>query len=254
MVGHTSLRSQKALLTRYCNNLNGFVEECKCLDILSPSTLRDSEALLKIESSMFQLRATAKQVEDALSTFTASIDALVEPLSEEQEVQTQEYVEKTHEALERAQALAIKIEGNLISAQNRIQMDWRNTDYGTSTMERLEATRPKLPTVPVPTFSGRLVEFENFWALFDANIHSQPLSPLLKFNYLIKALRGEAQECVRRFTVTADNYTHAINFLHAKYGDKSRLIDHLQTRLEKARAEKPTLEGQRSSSSTSGLL
>uniref|UniRef100_A0A7I5ED04 CCHC-type domain-containing protein n=1 Tax=Haemonchus contortus TaxID=6289 RepID=A0A7I5ED04_HAECO len=213
---------------------------------MNPSTLGDSDLVLKVESSVFQLRAAAKQVEDALSAFTALVDSLEGPLSEEQEIQTQEYVEKTHEALDSALALAIRLEGNLIAARSCTQLDNHGSNGEAPAPELLEMTRPKLPTVPVPTFSGKLVEFENFWALFDANIHSQPLSPLLKFNYLIKALRGEAQECVRRFTVTADNYARAVQFLRAKYGDETKLLDHLQLRLERAQAESPTLEGQRS--------
>uniref|UniRef100_A0A7I4YE42 Uncharacterized protein n=1 Tax=Haemonchus contortus TaxID=6289 RepID=A0A7I4YE42_HAECO len=139
--------------------------------------------------------------------------------------------------MEQAQTLAIELEAKRVSA--------RHHDIGTTTNETVGIAKPKLPAIPVPVFTGKVWEFENFWTLFAANVHKQPLTPLQKFNYLISALRGEARESVRRFTVTEANYEHALTFLRTKYGDESRLISNLQVRLESAKAPKATLTGQR---------
>ncbi|KAK6034321.1 hypothetical protein COOONC_28176 [Cooperia oncophora] len=56
--------------------------------------------------------------------------------------------------------------------------------------------------------------YQNPRGLFDANVHSQELPKLSKFTYLWNALLGEAKESVRKFQVTADNYSRAITFLH----------------------------------------
>ncbi|KAK6033314.1 hypothetical protein OSTOST_00487, partial [Ostertagia ostertagi] len=93
--------------------------------------------------------------------------------------------------------------------------------------------------------SGKIWEFQNFWALFVANVHNQPLTKLHKFNYLLNALRGEARETVRRYPVTEDNHDHAVRLLCAKYGDDTKFIACLQSRLENAEAEKLTIPAQR---------
>ncbi|KAK6035705.1 hypothetical protein COOONC_26791 [Cooperia oncophora] len=40
-----------------------------------------------------------------------------------------------------------------------------------------------LPRLEIPKFSGRRADWDNFWAIFSANIHEQNISPMLKFNY-----------------------------------------------------------------------
>lgn len=56
-----------------------------------------------------------------------------------------------------------------------------------------------LPTLPIPSFSGNVWDYDNFWILFSTNGHSQPLPEIFKFNYLLNALRGEARDAVKRF-------------------------------------------------------
>ena len=53
------------------------------------------------------------------------------------------------------------------------------------------AKKAELPPVPIPTFNGDIWEWDNFWELFNSNVHSQDASDLQKFNYLINALRGD---------------------------------------------------------------
>ncbi|XGW20490.1 hypothetical protein V3C99_003912, partial [Haemonchus contortus] len=51
-----------------------------------------------------------------------------------------------------------------------------------------------------------------------------------------QSLRGEAKEAIRRYAVTEENYTAAVEVLRTKFGDKSKLIYDLQVRLERASA------------------
>ncbi|KAK6740987.1 hypothetical protein RB195_009063 [Necator americanus] len=110
---------------------------------------------------------------------------------------------------------------------------------------RTAAQIPKLPAIPIPTFTGEIWEFANFWTLLEANVHQQPLTRLQKFNYLVNALRGEARELIRRYPITESNYDHAVDLLHSKYGNESALIGNLQTRLETAKAESKSIKAQR---------
>ncbi|KIH47160.1 zinc knuckle [Ancylostoma duodenale] len=108
----------------------------------------------------------------------------------------------------------------------------------------VQMTRPKLPAIPIPNFSGKVWEYSNFWTLFRANFHDQPLTKLQKFNYTLSALPGEARVVVKRYHVTEDSYDCAVELLQKKYGDNTKLIASLQTRLENARAERSTIQGQ----------
>ncbi|EYB96799.1 hypothetical protein Y032_0147g2614 [Ancylostoma ceylanicum] len=53
-----------------------------------------------------------------------------------------------------------------------------------------QSKKLELPALPVPSFSGNIWEWDNFWELFNGNVHSQDLSSLYKFNYLLNALKG----------------------------------------------------------------
>nr|CDJ83191.1 Protein of unknown function DUF1759 domain containing protein [Haemonchus contortus] len=195
---------------------------------------------------VWELTATAKLVSEALANFTSIADSLMDPLPEEENEKVQTQVEKAHRALHRAQKLAIELEAHRVSVREHAVTNQETDDTGT-----VVAAKLKLAPIPIPTFTGKVWEFENFWALFAANVHNQPLSPLQKFIYLINALRGEARETIRRFAITEANYESTIEFLHAKYGDESRLICCLQSRLEDAEAHSTSLAGQRATDANS---
>ncbi|KAJ1354882.1 hypothetical protein KIN20_011965 [Parelaphostrongylus tenuis] len=54
----------------------------------------------------------------------------------------------------------------------------------------------ELPTIPIPTFNGDIWEWDNFWELYNVNVHSQNISDLQKFNYLINSLKGEPLQAI----------------------------------------------------------
>ncbi|KAK6029229.1 Tas retrotransposon peptidase A16 [Ostertagia ostertagi] len=51
---------------------------------------------------------------------------------------------------------------------------------------------------------------------------------LNQFNYLLNALDGEARESVKKFHVTPENYSRAVSFLQARYGNPEELIQKLE--------------------------
>ncbi|KAL6739167.1 hypothetical protein Aduo_012650 [Ancylostoma duodenale] len=243
MAGPTSLRSQKGILTRYCNVLSQNITKGEEIAKLDPSSFTNLDASQRAQTIAFELKATSKLVSDTRSSFTATVDSLIDALSEEQEQQALEYIEKAHIALERAHDLAIRIEANRVSVREHGQIP---VDFSPEPPSaHIGMAMPKLPAIPIPIFSGKVWEFNNFWTLFDASVHSQTLTKLQKFNYLISALRGEARDLIRRFPVTEQNYDHAIDLLRTKYGDESALIAKLQARLESAKADNSSIQAQR---------
>ncbi|KIH46918.1 zinc knuckle [Ancylostoma duodenale] len=172
----------------------------------------------------------------------------MDSLTEEQEAQAQKYITTAHATIEQAQSLAIQIEASRLSTRDHLDNPIPLQPEGfpqSSAVGICAIAKPSLPTIPIPIFTGKIWEFDNFWTLFQANVDLQPLTKLQKFNYLISASRGEARELLRRYAVTEDNYDSAIALLREQYGDQSRLIGELQRRLEEANADKQTIAGQR---------
>ncbi|KAK5975447.1 hypothetical protein GCK32_013040 [Trichostrongylus colubriformis] len=235
-----SFPPEEELLAQYCNILQTLVDKSEGSSMKNGGTSWDPVQSQRIQATVWELGATSKLVNETLASFTAAVDSLSDPLSEERNRQVEEGIEKTLLVLQRAQKLAIELEANRISAR-----DHASTSQEATGTAAIAVARPKLPAIPVPIFTGKVWDFENFWALFAANVHNQPLTPLQKFNYLVNALRGEARESIRRFAITEANYEHAIEFLRRKYGDESRLICCLQSRLEDAKASDTSLLGQR---------
>ncbi|KAK6728319.1 hypothetical protein RB195_005763 [Necator americanus] len=234
MSGPATLRSHKGLLTRYRNCLTRLLDE---QSPTQPDDVRiDQTSIQKLRRSSFVLSATKQLVTDALNNFTSALDDLQEPLTEENDKQVTQYLDKAHAVLERAQERIISIEGQLLGPSQ---------EETTVVQMRTAAQIPKLPAIPIPTFTGKIWEFSNFWTLFEANVHQQPLTKLQKFNHLVNTLRGEARELIRRYPITESNYDHTVDLLHSKYDNETALIGNLPTRLETAKAESKNIKAQR---------
>ena len=77
----------------------------------------------------------------------------------------------------------------------------------------------RLPKTKLPTFSGERSEWPRFWASFDARVHSQALSPQVKFEYLVDALGdGKAARKIQGIAILGVNYDSAIARLKEAYG------------------------------------
>ncbi|KAK6044666.1 hypothetical protein COOONC_17829, partial [Cooperia oncophora] len=61
----------------------------------------------------------------------------------------------------------------------------------------------------------------------------------------LNALEGEAKESVKKFQVTPENYSHAIKFLHARYGNPEELIQKPIDQLDHYKLRSESLKDQR---------
>ncbi len=65
----------------------------------------------------------------------------------------------------------------------------------------------KLPKVQLKPFSGNLLEFQEFWEMYNATVHSKRgISEVEKFNLLKTFLKGDAEALIKGFSVTSVNY------------------------------------------------
>lgn len=84
----------------------------------------------------------------------------------------------------------------------------------------------KLPQLTIPTFSGEMDKWLNFYDMFNSVIHdNKNLSPVQKLQYLKGSLSGAARDILESVEIRSTNYEVAINLLKERYEDKSRIIN-----------------------------
>ncbi|KRX47349.1 hypothetical protein T05_80 [Trichinella murrelli] len=82
-----------------------------------------------------------------------------------------------------------------------------------------------LPKWELPKFDGDVLQFDTFWEQFEDQIHRQPeFRDTTKFTYLRSCLTGNALNAIDGLTVTAANYSAAIDILKSRFGRRDLII------------------------------
>ncbi|CAB0034376.1 unnamed protein product, partial [Trichogramma brassicae] len=106
-------------------------------------------------------------------------------------------------------------------SQTSLQADAQYQDIGIDT-PRYKAP---LPTIDLPQFSGDQLEWETFKGMFIVLVHDVPsLPPILKLQYLIRSLTGEAANRLKNVQITAENYDGAWQAILDRYDNKKVLL------------------------------
>lgn len=97
-----------------------------------------------------------------------------------------------------------------------------------------ERSRPKLPVIKLPEFSGDYTKWMFFKDSFETTIHQdQGLTAMRKHQYLIGVLQGEARSVIQGFKISNKNYENAWTLLTETYDNKMMIIQtHLDELLE----------------------
>ncbi|CAJ0591480.1 unnamed protein product [Cylicocyclus nassatus] len=90
----------------------------------------------------------------------------------------------------------------------------------------------KLPSYEIPTFSGDIEAFSEFWDIFSTAVHNNNTVPAaVKFMYLKSVLEGDAARIIAGFKPTAKDYDTAVRTILSTYDRpeilRSRLWDKL---------------------------
>ena len=87
------------------------------------------------------------------------------------------------------------------------------------------SAKPKLPKLMLPKFKGDVTTFQAFWDCFNSAVNNNPdLSAVDKFNYLRALLEGPAARSVQGLTLTAANYSTALEILQDHFGKRQQII------------------------------
>ncbi|KAI1707049.1 gag protein [Ditylenchus destructor] len=92
-------------------------------------------------------------------------------------------------------------------------------------------TTIQLPQIEPPIFSGDPLQWPTFWAIFEATVHSKPISNAEKMSYLVMFLRNNAKTAINGYHITHDNYPIVIELLKRRFGNQKVIGEILQQEL-----------------------
>jgi hypothetical protein len=79
----------------------------------------------------------------------------------------------------------------------------------------------KLPTITLPTFSGKVCDWQHFRDTFQALIvDNKQLSDIQRYHYLISSLQGEAKSLIQNLPVTTENFHVSWQLVTDRYSNK----------------------------------
>uniref|UniRef100_A0A8D8UC74 Peptidase aspartic putative domain-containing protein n=1 Tax=Cacopsylla melanoneura TaxID=428564 RepID=A0A8D8UC74_9HEMI len=149
-------------------------------------------------------------------------------LSDEKEMRVRRLAEELAlKDRERADELVIK--QSEIESKERIELEklrltaaTTSSSASSATTTASEETRQlattNLPKITLPTFSGDVSHFQEFWDCFNAAVDSRSdLNNSVKLTYLKSVLSGQAASLVFGLRITDDNYQIAKNILLERY-------------------------------------
>ncbi|EFO85454.1 hypothetical protein CRE_09915 [Caenorhabditis remanei] len=88
-----------------------------------------------------------------------------------------------------------------------------------------------LSSIKLPTFNGNHLEYASFMDLFFTLIGQKNIDDVVKMQYLMLSLEGDAKALVQYLPITSENFSHALSILRDNYGDTYRTRHHLLRQL-----------------------
>ena len=88
-----------------------------------------------------------------------------------------------------------------------------------------------LPPLKLKNFSGRAVDWPEFWELFDSVVNKSTTSEIQKLSYLKSLVEGEAGKLIGGLVLSDANFEVAINLLKDRYGNDDLRVRELNNKL-----------------------
>ncbi|KAL1448243.1 hypothetical protein WDU94_005453 [Cyamophila willieti] len=94
-----------------------------------------------------------------------------------------------------------------------------------------DSPSPRLPVVQIPPFDGAYDKFPAFISLYDAMVHTQPITGIEKFSYLKSLVTGSASTAIQGITFSDENYGIAYNALVTRFTNSRLISNHTVPKL-----------------------
>ncbi|XP_025831267.1 uncharacterized protein LOC112904716 [Agrilus planipennis] len=192
----TSQRAQiKSRLTRFKNSL----------DNLTNKEIATEDEQVEIQDRLADITLSLKEYEQVHFKIVSMSDDVAHD-------RDMEKFERTfYEVTARAKCLISKFNTPL-----------KNND---SLYDDFGANMLKLPSISLPTFSGRFENWVEFHDSFDSLINKNPkLSDIHKFYYLLSAVKGDAAQSLKTIKISSENYNIAWDLLKRRFENKKLIV------------------------------
>ena len=183
----------------------------KVEELLAPET-KDYRQLAKIRLSLQEKVSVLKRLD------TEVVDLVAEDEVADEIDKADTYMEDVYDVMAKLEELFQKKDARPASADA--------THSPVTRGQPLLMTPVKLPKLMIKPFKGELTAWTTFWDSYQVAVHAnRSLSDIEKFNYLRSLLQGPALEAIAGLTLTAANYTEAVEVLQKRFGNKQQIID-----------------------------
>ncbi|CAJ0591028.1 unnamed protein product [Cylicocyclus nassatus] len=258
-----SLKPHKTRITKLGNTLEELIESSQHMVTFEiPITENEEESmdLLRTRIKSIQHRhtnivTTKAALETAVSSYQEAFNSLDNNSQQEERTSQETYVDRAWDLTATALSLLNKLDEKETELSSRLdnfaqaarrrerQLETINTPQASNESSRWATPPPAtqlqsmLPRLQLPKFSGRREEWGSFWAIFQVTVDEQPIPTMIKFNYLLQSLVGEARQTAAQFQVVEASYQLVIEALKKKYGEDASIIEDLLMQLETTKAE-----------------
>ncbi|VDO38702.1 unnamed protein product, partial [Heligmosomoides polygyrus] len=258
-----SIRSAKARLNKARNYLGKLFEAAK-KEMQAPIEGEKEAQGTRIKMKHHKLApkiATLKEekevVEAAVQKMAKEFDSLPDEMRTTELRTCEDYIASTWDIVGDVEELIVAMEEMRVELQRNLEEENKKGKENSRTTEerkdeprsrrRWSITEPPLalPQIQIPTFAGKLEEWDTYWELFSSIVHEQELLPLRKFAYLLSTLAGEAKEVLKGFQFREENFEVAVQWLKKKYARGEMAIEQLYRKVEEAHAKDTTTSAQR---------
>lgn len=115
--------------------------------------------------------------------------------------------------------------------EKKTMQEVTNSNISTNSTKKISMKLPKLTIKP---FDGDPLCWKSFYDTFMCTIDSNDdLSNVEKMSYLVSFLKGQAEQTLKGFRISNENYTAALDLLKQRYGDEQLLISsHMSALIE----------------------
>ncbi|KAK6036928.1 hypothetical protein COOONC_25567 [Cooperia oncophora] len=195
----SQVATQKRLLTTYVHKLEHVVSRQRedKLEILSDSVSSEvtRENISRLDEGVSASTLPSPKVERVLNDYGGLPDSFAN--EEDKELGDYEAYSTTAEsALSNASTSRISFICVSHGIPGRLTIP--------ASIQSPQPKKLELPPLPIPTFWGNVWEWDNLWEISNSNIPFRDISEMVKYNYLLSALRGEARECIQKFQVAPE--------------------------------------------------
>ncbi|RCN28690.1 hypothetical protein ANCCAN_25565 [Ancylostoma caninum] len=191
-----SLQFAKARITKTRTSVENIIDSTKGLlePLRTPGAGEEAKEYLErrltfVRQRLRRLNLAKKNMEEATEKLEAAFKELDGDSQRKEEESFNEYgggatdeVIRIEELVGDLAEMEIQVLGELQTLQTQEEQREQQSHTPRRRSDQSQTSHPPLPSLQVPSFSGKTREWENFWQLFRYNIHDQPIPNVAKFN------------------------------------------------------------------------